>query len=395
VTAPLSLLDLPRFEIDPVRGFMPTEEPLQRLPPGYEAWDDLGRRLPELLERKRFRAAVAALPAIDPTPLDDPAAVRRAMLLLSAFGNAYVWETETAAQRIPAPLALPLWKVAERVGRPPIIAHASMVLANWRRLDPNGSLEVDNLDTLVVLHDLQDERWFFLITAAIEVRGAPAIRAMIQAQHGVARHDAETVARELGILAETIAAVTAIMDRMYERCDPGVFYRLVRPCLTGWPEPGVIYEGVSDAPVRLTGGSAAQSALIQAFDAGLGVQHPSPVSGPFLTEMRSYMPPAHRRFLEHLERGPSIAAFVNTHTRGAEPELHDRYEACLDQLDHFRKRHLGLAARYITQESRGDPAARGTGGTDFVAFLSTARRETEAAKHGVSPADGPPRRSAS
>src|SRR5262245_28831101 len=161
---------------------MPANDPLQQLPPGYEPWDRLAAELPKLLAARRFRAAIGELPELDPAPLLDPGALHRAMLILSAFANAYVWETAPeAATRIPRQLAVPLWQVAEREGRPPIIAHASMVLANWRKLDPAGSFDVENLATLVDLHDLPDERWFFLITAAIEARGGPAILAMLAA----------------------------------------------------------------------------------------------------------------------------------------------------------------------------------------------------------------------
>lgn len=36
---------------------------------------------------------------------------------------------------------------------------------------------------------------------------------------------------------------------------------------------GVMYEGVSDEPILLSGGSAAQSSAIQCFDALLCIQH--------------------------------------------------------------------------------------------------------------------------
>src|SRR5262249_48777461 len=134
-------------------------------------------------------------------------------------------------------------------------------------------------------------------------------------------------------------------------------------------------------PTRFAGGSAAQSTLIQAFDAALGVIHPSPASGPFLAEMRLYMPPPHRRFLERLERGPSIAGFVAGRARGADPDLHRVFEGAIDELDRFGKSHLAMAGRYITAEAKGDPDAKGTGGTDFGAFLGAARRETQDAKH--------------
>ncbi len=381
VTAPLSLLDLSRFDVDPVRGFLPPVDPLTRLPAGYEAWDELAGRIPALLSERRFRSAVRDLPTLDATGLAPGAEQARAMLLLSVFANAYVWEPHPPALRLPRVLAVPLTRLADLLGRPPIVAHASMVLANWRRHDPAGPLEPDNLDTLVTFRDLDDERWFYLVTVGLEAEGAAAIPAMIEIETAVLRTDLARAAALLDEIAAILSRVTAVLERMYERCAPATFFRETRPWLTGWPEPGVVYEGASDEPLRYVGGSAAQSTLIQAFDATLGVTHPSPASGPFLAQMRRYMPRPHRRFLERLEQGPSVASFVANQARGAEPGLHRAYDAALDELDRFRKSHLAIAGRYITAEARGDPTAKGTGGTDFGAFLGAARRETQDAKH--------------
>ena len=45
--------------------------------------------------------------------------VERAMLLLSVFGNAYVWAESEPAQVIPQSIAVPWRRVADTLGRPP------------------------------------------------------------------------------------------------------------------------------------------------------------------------------------------------------------------------------------------------------------------------------------
>jgi len=380
-TRPLSIADLAEFGVDPVRGFLPAVDPAVSLPPEFAAWDELAKALPGLLTERRFRATVADMPELDPSPLTDPSLRERAMLLLCLFGNGYVWEGPEPALTIPARLATPLCRIADTLGRPPIAAHASLVLANWRTTKP-GSFQPEDLRLLASFRDLEDEKWFFLITVAIEAVGARSIPAILAAQAAVAAGDAGTVARELETVASAIGDSTRMLLRMYERCQPKVFFDEVRPWVTGWPEPGVIYDQVSSSPRRLIGGSAAQSPLIQAFDAALGVTHPSPASGPFLAEMRNYMAPGHRRFLERVERGPSIAAFSRATD---DPATRAAYRLCCDELDQFRKAHLEMAGRYITVQAKGDPTAKGTGGTEFGAFLGAARRETLDARDRVDP----------
>lgn len=73
-----------------------------------------------------------------------------------------------------------------------------------------------------------------------------------------------------------------LLQRMYERCDPEVFYHIIRPFLAGSKNMsaaglprGVFYdEGDGKGEWRqYSGGSNAQSSLIQFWDAVLGVKH--------------------------------------------------------------------------------------------------------------------------
>lgn len=383
----LALADLPRFDIDPVRGFLPPVDPLTRLPARYQAWDEIGDRVSELLSSRQFRAAIDRMPLLDPTELGEGPEQARAMLLLTIFANGYVWESAPPALRLPRTLGQPLHWLATRLDRPPIAAHASLVLANFRRLDSKGPLDLGNLETLVTFGGIEDESWFYLVTVAIEARGAGAIPDFLAGLEAVVAADVGRLTGVLERIGTSIAAVTTIFERMPEHCAPARFFQRVRPWLAGWQDQGVIYEGGSPEPLRLAGGSAAQSALIQAYDASLGVTHPSPSSGPFLREMRRYMLPGHRRFLEYLDQAPSIARFVAERAASA-PALVAAYHGAIDELDRFRKSHLVVAGRYITAESKGDPNAKGTGGTDYGAFLGAARRETQDAKRGTTSTNG-------
>lgn len=375
----LSLEQLAEYEIDPARGFLPAEDPLASLPPYFAAWDALGADLPALLLAGQARSYLDRLEPLAIARLAGKAERERAMLLLSTFAGAYVWGGPEPAARLPAGLAVPLWELADQLGRKPIIGHASGVLQNWRRLDPQGPIALENLALLQPFLGSSDEAWFILVTVEIEARGAPAIPQLVRAQRAATAGDLADLTDALGHIAAVIAQLSASLMRMYERCDPYIFYHRVRPFVASWPAPGVIYTGVSEQPHLFAGGSAGQSALIQALDAALGVRHPSPQSSPYLAEMRRYMPPPHQRFVAALEAGPDLHTFVSDQ-RAQAPALVEAYNRCVAELADFRRKHMEIAIRYISMQAPSPKEAVGTGGTSLARFLGAARQETRESK---------------
>jgi hypothetical protein len=64
---------------------------------------------------------------------------------------------------------------------------------------------------------------------------------------------------------------------------------------------GIVYEGCyADEPMEFLGTSAAQSSVIQVFDAVLGVHHEETEGSAYLREVQDYMPRGHRELLQHL-----------------------------------------------------------------------------------------------
>jgi len=368
---------LREYDVDPVRGFLPAADPLEVLPAGFEEWERVGRRVSGLLVAGQLRSTLEALPIPEVEALRRREELERAMLLLSVFGNAYVWAEEEPASTVPRAIAVPWCWVADELGRPPIISHASIVLRNWRRIDSDGPLNLDNLETLQLFGGSPDEQWFYLIPAAMEAHGAQALVSIEGARSSVADKRLDALAHELETIGRIVEELTEILRRTPEKCDPYIFYKRVRPYLTGWPEPGIVYEGVSETPVKLAGGSAAQSALFQAIDAALGISHEHEDSRPFLLAMRRHMPPKHRAFLETLdEGGPLLRALVMEH-RSDHRELAKRYDDAVLALDSFRKTHFEMAVRYITRQAPEPHEAKGTGGTELGTFLKKTREETK------------------
>jgi indoleamine 2,3-dioxygenase len=363
---------------------LPDPDPLDRLPDAFSAWEALARELPKLLVAHSLRRHVRGMRMLNTADLDERQA-RRAMAMFSFIGHAYVWGEGDVVPSIPAPLAVPWHSVANRLGRPPVLSYASYALDNWRRIQPAGPIALGNIALIQNFLGGIDEEWFVLVHVEIEAEAAPALRALLPAQKAVAADRAEDLSRHLTAVADAIHDMHETLTRMPEHCDPYIYFHRVRPYIHGWKgnpslPDGLVYEGVdayAGRPQHFRGETGAQSGIVPALDAALGVRHAEGPLNEHLKEMREYMPPRHRAFVEALEAGSSIRAFVNAHAGAG--ALRQIYNACVRNLAEFRALHLHYADRYIHSQSRrapANPSQVGTGGTPFMPYLQKHRDET-------------------
>lgn len=373
--------------IVPGRGFLPAVDPLRELPPAFSPWDELAFDLPKLLVSGRAREFIERLPLLDAQSLGDERELRRAMLVLSFLAHGYVWQGPEASPRLPACLARPFHAVAQRLGRPPVLSYASYALDNWRRLDEDGPIALGNLALLQNFLGGADEEWFITVHIDIEAKAAPLLAAVEPALRAAAELRLGELTAHLSTVAEALEAMHATLARTPEWCDPHTYYLRVRPYIHGWKNhpalpDGVVYAGVEEyagQPQRFRGETGAQSSIVPTVDALLGIAHyPDPLRE-YLMEMRSYMPPAHRAFMEGVESAPGLREVVLAHAP-AEPALREAYDACVHWVQRFRSLHLEYAGRYIhsqAQKDENNPTNVGTGGTPFMVYLKKHRDETE------------------
>lgn len=435
---------LPRpedYHVSPAYGFLPSELPLQCLPdPVYDRWERIINNFQSLLLSKRLRTVIDKLPIIPATHLYTEAEWRRAYSILSFMAHGYIWGGEKPAERLPPSITYPLLQVSDHLEVPPVATYAAVCLWNYKPIFLSDELTLDNISTLVTFTGSLDEQWFYLVSVAIEARGGATIPLMLEAIQAARNGDVATVTARLRTVAEIIDELGSLLLRMYENCDPHVFYHRIRPFLAGSKNMkdaglphGVFYDdGSRNSSWRqYGGGSNAQSSLIQFFDIVLGVEHrptgskgaetseseaepgvaPKPRHN-FIHEMRQYMPGPHRRFLQAVESVANIREFVEDHSR--DRNLTIAYDACLAMLRALRDKHIQMVSRYIIVKSRearsvsrsrgprspddapargrgiasisykdnpdanGKPKKkmRGTGGTALIPFLKQARDET-------------------
>ena len=389
---PLSLVD---FDISPERGFLPTTDPLGNLA-DEPILSQIGAELPKLLTARQLRRLILDRaeimgPVADDWGLDE---FRCAMRILSFIGHAYVWEDpDHPVADLPPALARPWYEVARQLGRPPVLSYASYALHNWRRLDPLKPVELGNIVLQQNFLGGLDEEWFVLIHIQIEAEAGPALMGLVRAHNAVRDNKEDEVLQGLRDLASAQEMMRETLLRMPERCDPYIYYTRVRPYIHGWKNSpslpdGVVYEGVAayqEKPQLFRGETGAQSSIVPALDAGLGIRHADDPLTQYLNEMRDYMPPRHRAFVGALEERvddrtrPLLYGYV-LDRRDRHPELWKVYSACVDLLAQFREIHIGYADRYIVRQHQShasNPTAVGTGGTPFMTYLNKHLEETK------------------
>lgn len=362
---------LKQFNVDRERGFLPAEDPIRELPSRYKAWDHLANNLTDFINAGIVREQIDQLPLLEYPAFDSPAELERAMLLLSTFAHAYVHNPLNPSNHIPAAVAVPWVKVAQTLNRLPIISHASLVLNNWRRLDPQQPIQLNNLATLQQFHGGLDESWFYLVTVEIEAVGAKAIPLILETMQQVEEENFSAATDTLHQANLIIAELTVILQKMYQHCDPHIFYLRVRPFLASFE--AIDYQGTGLAPQSHHGGSAAQSSLLQFFDAAFGIEYKHQSTHTYLQLMRKHMPDQHAKFLTYTENRSTIRDKASKNK-----EFEIAYKKSIQLLVEFRNEHLKMVALYIMKQAKqSESVAVGTGGTNPLVFLKSVRNQND------------------
>uniref|UniRef100_A0A8D0KWL6 Indoleamine 2,3-dioxygenase 2 n=1 Tax=Strix occidentalis caurina TaxID=311401 RepID=A0A8D0KWL6_STROC len=361
------------------------------LPAPYGPWMEIAHDLPRLITSHRLRSHVHQMPQLSARHLRGREELHLAHLVLSFITMGYLWQEgeEGTVKVLPQNLAVPFWEVSQALGLPPILSHADFVLANWRRKNPNG-----NLDTIISLPGAESLRGFILVTLLVEKAAVPGIKV-------------GGCCRALWVFAHLESALRhprGVLDphMLAYFVDPAVFYAVIRIFLSGWKDNpampgGLVYEGVSDEPLAYSGGSAAQSTVLHAFDELLGIRHTYfslcwCLAAAFLHRMRHYMPPPHRAFVEEIHRAPSLRQHVLS---SGDARLCAAFNRCVSALADFRSYHITIVTKYIAvaaakaKAGRAEPGdgpaagkppsaleAKGTGGSHIFSFLKSVRDTT-------------------
>jgi indoleamine 2,3-dioxygenase len=187
-------------------------------------------------------------------------------------------------QILPPSISVPFLEISSRLELPPTATYSALNLWNFTALSSQPEFTVENLKVLNTFTGTRDEEWFYLISIIIEARGAKIIPVMLKAIDAARQSNSSVVLSALSKFTECVREIGSLLKRMYEQCSPNVFYNQIRPFLAGSKNMavaglphGVFYdEGNGQGKWhQYSGGSNAQSSLIQFFDIVLGVEHNS------------------------------------------------------------------------------------------------------------------------
>ena len=376
-----------------MQGFLPQKVPSKSYSVQSESCDriqEIASNLPKLLLTGKVQSTIDKLSPKD-LSIDDllinqaSQDLKLAMSHLSFIAHAYIWGDNKPNESIPSVLANPWVKVANNQGRPPILSYASYCLDNWFLIDPDEAISLENVGLINNFLGGVDEDWFVTIHVCIENAAADAMAACAE----IAMLETDSPENKsidlLNRIVISMKKVNEIFARMPEKCDPYIYYHRVRPFIFGTKDNpdlknGLIYKGeFKNQPQFFRGETGAQSSIIPSLDGALQITHTKDHLRHYLNEMRDYMPPKHREFMEVLEKNSQVKKII----KGSK-KLTSLYNDCLEEIRAFRAMHLEYAGTYIFKQAqiknpfgRGGSTITGTGGTPFMAYLKKHRDETE------------------
>ncbi|SPC62797.1 related to BNA2 - putative tryptophan 2,3-dioxygenase or indoleamine 2,3-dioxygenase [Ustilago sp. UG-2017b] len=403
---------LPPFVISRERGFLPRQDPMVRLPEAFSTLSSLldrmtihqpadahGHRATGLLGKGEFGDAIHSeldgkeLKAVNAAIESGNSHLLAALFRDYCFAtSAYLLEPVDRAFRetgfytqgrnsLPAQLAVPLKKLADKLAHFPYMEYASSyALVNYMCKDANfkgnaGKYSFDNMELIRSFQDASgSERGFILVHVEMVSYTGNLVSATEDALRACNSKDVAAFEDAFERLLLTYRKINESMETMWPRSLPQDYLKY-RSFIFGtgpkkmnamFPD-GVVYEGVSDEPQFYRGESGANDSIVPTGDNLLEITAHMPNNDltKTLRDFRSYRPKNQREFLQQLEARATLAG-VRAFAMSSSPRTKALYLLLVDQIREFRNRHWMFTKSYIIQRTSYDIA---TGGSPILQYL--------------------------
>lgn len=315
--------------------------------------------------------------------------------LLSMVLHKYVWcNLNEPISSVPHNIGLLWWHAANKIGIAPVLTHGSVDLYNWDLKNPDEPFSLDNIVVNYSITGDKSEHWFYMIMIAIEGMFGELFNEVLKLDVYIETGDSVAILDFLINFGKKMKEINSCFKRIYEQCDPDYFFNTLRIYLHGSARVdsgnGLKIEK-TDIVLNYTGGSAAQSTLVQLWDVLFSVTHDEH-STKFLTEMQSYMPMKHLEFYNFIKSRRSLMEYIES---TGSWELQWAANDCIKLIKKFRQIHFSVVHSYVFKfvgldhikiplskeeiekvNNDIDESQRGTGRTNPIVFLSSMFNDT-------------------
>lgn len=399
------------FNINSQYGFLPMEDPIDKLPSSYSKLQSLLDNMSIfkengenglLLDEKLFVEECSQLP--DYTELIQSennvqliaALYRSYCFLASAYllQPSYKIFVETgnygvAKNSLPANIAQPLIKTAYNLEVFPFLEYSyGYSLGNYVRIDKSAGLEWNNLNMANKFSGMLDEAGFIMVHVDINRhtnRMIGAVNNLIQIIYNeqLDINDIPTitkVATELNALVCVLKDMNASRKQMWKASrsshynDFRVFIMGIKGNTNIFPK-GVIYEPEIE-PRYYRGQSGSQDTIIPFLDTVFGIDHnyPNNILTEYLLNMRDYRPKPFRDLLDWCKN--NLSDFSSRLLKLNNLEVYTQLFKIYREIYRFRNGHWQFVQMYIMENTKYPTATGGTPITTWIPNQITATLDT-------------------
>ncbi|KAF8952001.1 hypothetical protein BGZ52_008530 [Haplosporangium bisporale] len=306
---------IPSFMVGTQNGFLPRQDPLEKLPEEYKELEELLQKMPltlpdgskGLLALGQFGEACKSLPQYDLSKVEDSELLSALYRDYTFVTSAYLLEPCDLSYRatghyglgrsvLPKNIAVPLVQVAEKIGAKPFMEYAlSYALYNYRRVDKSKGLVWGNLELIRPFSGDPSEKGFIISHVTMVSHSGELVKNTMKTLDAAGKHNRQ-------VFNDSLAKLT---------------------------------ENMPSNPLTAV-----------------------------LRDFRTYRPHNHAEFLQYVEdkaRESQVRNFAEMDANSSAI-----YLAAVDQIRNFRNRHWSFTKEYIIKHTK-HPVA--TGGSPIVTWL--------------------------